>query len=202
MVLTTKWEHDYIEGLDLTQIEWIKLNSKQLEDFYRDNYLDKEAWEWVHDESAKGCFISPIGLRYLDYSAPIDDINKKYSYLLGIVNNKANKKTIVAAMVYLDSYFIFENQETPVTYISTIETNSYFWNKGLFHQLCGAIIRFVNPEQHILITKLSDMGLKINLFEKLRENLIKKGFTKNILIDNWEHKEYRQFLKTLGTMPK
>ena len=39
-----------------------------------------------------------------------------YNYLLGVANNNVGKKTIVAAIVYLDKYYFFEDLIIPVTY--------------------------------------------------------------------------------------
>lgn len=205
MDLKAKWEHDYIEDLDLTQIEWIKLNSEQLREFYRVNYWDKDAWEWVHGEKANSLSLSPIGLHYLCYDS-VGFANGQFSFLLGVVNNKVGKKTIVAAMMYLDSYFLYDSLKKPVTYISSIETNSYFRNKELCQQLCDVIIKFINPEQHVATSRPSEIGEKLNLFEKLKNALIKNGFKKMIGIDDWQYRnELEQLeakLKTLGTMPK
>ena len=176
MNLKEKWEKDYIDNLDLNKIEWVNLNNQQLLDFYEENYLDKKEWQYVGNMDTWGI---PLGLRYLSFRPE----NKNYNYLLGLVNNNVDKKTIVAAMVYVPNYFIFTKQEIPVTFICTIETNLYFRNKGLSKQLCDQILNFINPSQHIIVTRETDMGKKYNMLNRLKESLLKKGFDKNI----WEN---------------
>ncbi len=117
-----KWINDYIKNVNLDEIEWIKLNATELDTFLEDNYLDKEEWEYVHDENANGLYPTLLGMNYLNINSPIND--KESSFLLGIVNNSIGKKTIVAATIYLEEYFIFTDQEIPVTCISTMEVNS------------------------------------------------------------------------------
>ena len=64
-----------------------------------------------------------------------------------------------------EEYYIFTNQNTPLTYISTIEVNSYFRNKGIYKKSCKAILNFLKYDQHILISKQSEMGKKCKVFE-------------------------------------
>ena len=35
-------------------------------------------------------------------------------------------------MTYNENFFIFTEQKVPITYIATVEVNSYFWNRGLY----------------------------------------------------------------------
>ena len=37
-----KWIKEYIENVDLKNIEWIKLNSTELNEFFKKNYLEKD----------------------------------------------------------------------------------------------------------------------------------------------------------------
>ncbi|MBR6690625.1 MAG: hypothetical protein IKL65_04780 [Bacilli bacterium] len=176
MNLKEKWEKDYIDNLDLNEIEWVNLNKQQLLDFYEENYLDKKEWQYVSNMDTWGI---PLGLRYLSFRPE----NKNYNYLLGLVKNNVDKKTIVAAMIYVPNYFVFTNQDIPVTFICTIETNLYFRNKGLSKQLCDQILNFINPSQHIIVTRETDMGKKYNVLNILKETLFKNGFDKTI----WEN---------------
>ena len=173
-----KWINEYIENVDLSKIEWLKLNNDELEKFYEKNYLDIDEYRYVSDN--KFIFFTPIGLNYLSFDC--DD--SKYNYLLGIVDNNIGKKTIVSAMVYLDKYYVFEEQEVPLTYISSVETNYYFRNKGLYKKLCNEIINFINPYQHVLISNESDMGRKYGVIEKLRSTLISCGFEGRVFVDD------------------
>lgn len=181
MNLKEKWEKEYIDNIDLTKIEWINLNNQQLLDFYEENYLDKKEWQYVGNMDTWG---TPLGLRYLSFRPE----NKNYNYLLGMVKNNLDKKTIVSAMIYEPNYFIFKNQEIPVTFICTIETSIYFRNKGLSKQLCDQILNFINPSHHIIVTRETDMGKKCNVLNKLKESLLRNGFDKTIWENNiWNY---------------
>lgn len=186
MDLKEKWEKDYIKDIDLTKIEWVNLNNEQLMKFYDENYLDKQEWQYVSNKDTWG---TPLGLRYLSFRHQ----NLNYNFLLGLVKNNVNKKTIVTAMIYETEYFIFKNQDIPVTFISTVETNLYFRNKGLFKQLCNELLNFINPSQHIIVTRETDMGSKCNVLNTLKESLFRNGFDKTIWennIWNYNNKEF------------
>lgn len=172
-----KWEHNYIERLDLSKIEWLKLSSDELEAFYNRNYIDTDLWQYVSDEEA--VFHRPIGLRYLPF-----DTLPQYSYLIGVAPNNIGKKTIIAATVYIDSYYMFINQCTPLTYISTMEVNSYFWNKGIFKMMCKKLLEFVDCTQPLLCTKESEMGELYHVASILKNIFLENGFEKGIFIDD------------------
>ena len=182
MKKTDKWINDYIKNIDLKKIEWIKLNCDELNYFFEQNYLDKNDWEYVCDEDANNIYPTLLGMSYLnvDNSSNVKD----YNFLLGVVNNNINKKTVVCATIYLDEYFMFEEQEVPVTYISSMEVNSYFRNRGLYKKMCEVLINFINPNQHIITTKESKLGIKYNTFNILKNTLVSNGFEKSIFEDN------------------
>ena len=123
-VWVKKWEFDYINDLNLSNIEWLNLDVQQLISFYIENYLDKRIWQYVSDSSVGSVIQSPIGMSYLSFDNNSDECN----FLLGVVKNNCDKKTIVCAMVYLDNYYVYKDQSTPVTYIISAETNKYFIN--------------------------------------------------------------------------
>lgn len=177
-----KWINNYIKDVNLDNIEWVVLNSNEMNNFFKNNYFDMSVWEYVYDENSNFLYPTPLGMHYLNYDNPSN--NKEYSFLLGIVDNNIEKKTIVAATMYLDKYFMFSDQKHPATYISTMEVNSYFRNRGLYKKMCEALINFINREQHIIITKQSDMGKQYNVLENFKKCLISKGFKNYILEDN------------------
>lgn len=183
MTNVEKWINDYIKNIDLKNIEWIKLNSTELDEFLQINYFDRELWEYVHDNDANSLYSTLLGMHYLNLYSPTN--NKEYSFLLGIVNNSISKKTIVCSITYLDEYFIFTDQKVPLTYISTIEVNSFFRNQGLCKKVCEIFFDFINPNQHILTSRQSEMGKKCKVYNILRKAAIKKGFEKYILEDNY-----------------
>ena len=177
-----KWYNDYIKNVDLEKIQWIKFNANELDAFLENNYLDREVWEYVHDKNASSIFPTLLGMNYLSTNSSMN--NKEYSFLLGIVDNNIGKKTVVAAAIYLDEYIIFTDQEIPVTYISTLEVNSFFRNKGIYKKMCEVLINFINPDQHIVITKQTEMGAKCHVFDILRNTLISNEFHNCIFEDN------------------
>ena len=158
MNIINKWYNDYIKNVDLEKIQWIKFNANELDTFLENNYLDKEVWEYVHDENANSLYPTLLGMNYLNINSPLN--NKEYSFLLGIVDNNIGKKTVVAATIYLDEYIIFTDQEIPV------------------------IINFINPDQHIVTTKQTEMGAKCHVFDILRNTLISNEFHNYIFEDN------------------
>ena len=177
--LFQRWKYDYIEDLDIDKIEYISLSIDELDKFFMDNYLDKETWKFV---SEKDCHYRPIGLIYLNYDnyRNVNTHDKEKRYLLGITTNNKGTKTILSVMNYSDKYYVFEDQVEPITYINTIETNSYYKNKGLYKSLVKNMIRFINPNQHILTTLESDEGKLCSTHKILCEILKENGFNKTI----------------------
>lgn len=183
MEKANKWISEYIENINLEKIEWIKLNSSELNNFIRENYLDEDTWQYVRDENVNSLYPTLLGMHYLNLDNSIN--NRAYSFLLGIVDNNIGKKTIVGATIYLDEYFIFTDQESPLTYISTMEVNSYFRNRGIYKKMCEVLIKFVNQNQHIITTMQSEIGLKCHVFEILKKELEKSGFKNYIFEDSY-----------------
>lgn len=177
-----KWYHEYIENIDIEKIEWVRLNALELDSFITDNYFDKSTWDYVYDKNACKCYPTLLGMSYLSFNNPLND--RGYSFLLGIVDNNIGKKTVVAATIYLDEYMVFTTQEKPATYISTMEVNSFFRERGIYKKMCGELINFVNPDQHILTTSESDIGRKCRAFDILKNTLLSNGFKNWILMDN------------------
>lgn len=179
MTKNEKWVFDYINGVDINNVKWIKLNSSELEVFFQKNYFDDNSYEYVSDEGNKFQPNVPLGLHYLSY-----DFNNNYSFLLGIVNNKIGKKTIVANIMFLENEFLFQKQKNPITYISSIEVNAYFQNRGIYKKMCEIFINFIDHDQHVVVSKESKMGEKCKVFDTLKASLLKNGFQKQILADN------------------
>ena len=178
-----KWVRDYIDNIDISNIEWIKLNCEELDDFFEENYLDRVEWEYVLDEDANSLFPILLGLSYLTLNNPRSELS--YNFLLGVVNNNIGKKTIVSDIIYLDEYFIFGNQTIPFTYIASVEVNTYFRNMGITRKMYGAFFQIVRPNQHILTSMLSDMGKRYNLLEITKQVALEKGFDKQIIENNY-----------------
>lgn len=183
MEIYNKWIDNYIKNIDLNKIEWICLNGDELDEFYQNNYLDYDEWKYVIDDDRSSYYQSPLGLRYLRF----DYNSENYKFLLGVVDNNIGKKTIVAVMIYLDNYYMFEKQKEPFTYVSSIEVNSFFWNRGVFKKLCGEVINFIRREQDIIVSDESEMGRECSVIEKFKISLIENGFEKTIWVDNFSN---------------
>ena len=90
MTKKEKWIYDYIKDVDLNNIEWIKLNSSELEEFFKNNYYDEIEHEYVSTERDTYRKEMPLGLYCLSFKF----INNDYSFLLGVVNNRIGKKLL------------------------------------------------------------------------------------------------------------
>lgn len=190
MTKETKWYNQYIKDIDITNITYLVLTDDELQEFYKQNYFDSENNCYVH--SIKDDKINPLGLYYLTFEKL-----PGLKYLLGVVSNNINKLTIVSALVFNDNYYLYGDQLEPITYFSTIETNEYFRNLGLFKQLIKAGLKYLNPNQNILISSESEMG-KLCHTEEITINLFKKhNFKKDIRSDtnNFDLDEYHKLLK-------
>lgn len=181
-----KWEKEYIEGLDISKIKWIKLNSLELEQFLKENYFDERLYNYVG--TFDNVFLNPLGLHYLTL-----DSTMGATYILGVVENNIGKSTIVAVAKLDEKYYIFTNQDNPITYVAFAETNSYFRNLGIFKKLCDVFYDFINPEQHILASKESEFGEKVHTFNHLKTALLARGFKKEIIHDDHRMQTYEIF---------
>ena len=177
-----KWIKEYIDNINLNDIKWIKLNASKLNIFFNDNYLDKEIWQYVYDKDANKLFPTPLGMSYINFNSPIND--KTSSFLLGIVDNNIKKKTIIAATIYLDEYYLFTDQIQPLTYIITAEVNYYFRNLGIYKKMCKELYNYIKLNQHILTTRESELGKICHTYKILKESLLASGFNQKIFEDN------------------
>lgn len=156
-----------------------------MERFLLDNYYDSDFSSYVLSDD--GFFYVPLGLNYLSF----EHCNRysNYNFILGVIDNNINKKTIVAAIIYIDKDYLFTEQTLPLTYISSVEVNSYFRNKGILTKMTEELINFINPNQDILVSEESELGRRCGVYSKIRNNLINKGFTNYIWIDNNDYNE-------------
>ena len=151
--LLEKWINEYINGINIDEIEWVKLDAKGLDKFFDENYLDKKEWSYVYDKNAKTLFPTPIGMHYINFSSPTNETS--HTFLIGVAKNNIGKKTILCALTYIENYFIFTDQKEAITYMSTVEVNSYFQNMGLFNKICNEVIKYINPGHFIVVSKES-----------------------------------------------
>lgn len=186
-----KWQSEYIDYVDISDIEWIKLNPEELQTFFDENYFDKELYKWV--ATYGNSFITPFGLHYLNFD-PLGGMTT----LLGVVDNNIGKKTIVAAVVYNENYYFLQDQGAPLTYLSTIETNSFFWYQGTFKQTCDVWSKIINPKQHVMISRESETGKVVGVAKAIENALRRNGFRENIIVDenlNYGSEEFAKLVR-------
>lgn len=183
-----KWLHNYIDNVDITNIEWLNLNQKELSVFFNNNYYDEKEYAFVFD----GYYTVPFGLHYLTFNS----FNYSYNCLLGVVDNNIGKKTIVAAMVYDEDLYLFEEQCVPVTYISTVEVNSYFRNNGIYKRMCDEFVKIFNSDQYLVISKESEMGKLCGVVKNLDKALYSNGFSNKCFVDDYlfDNSQFRSLI--------
>lgn len=174
-----KWIKDYTEGVDTQNIQWLQMDANELYKFFETNYLDKDLWKFVQDEEVVSINPVPLGMKYLSFYSP--QVEPNHSFLLGVADNNIGKKTIVAATVYREACLLYAAQKEPITYIITMEVNSYFRQRGVFKEMCEALINCVNPNERIITSRESDEGETHHAFETLKSTLESHGFAAPIV---------------------
>lgn len=178
-----KWEHNYIEDVDLANIEWVVIPGTQLYDYLIKNYFNENNefdFELVADEGFTSNVNLVFGMNYLSFEL----INKESNYLLGIVDNNIGKKTIVADMMFEDDFYLFKDQQTPMTFLAYGEVNCFFRKQGIYKRMCEEFAKHINPDQHLLVTDESEMGVECETQRILEEILIEHGFEKRVFVKN------------------
>jgi len=185
-----KWYNNYIEGVNLSEIEWKKFNFNELMCFLHQNYYDEdhESFVMVRDESNN---FLPIGMTYLSFNK----LDTRDEYLLGLVNNNQGLKTIVACIIFKSKCLLESDSVKPVTYIETVEVNKYFQRNGLFNQMISILPQFIDNNQNILITPENGIGEIIGVNEKIKGILKEKGIESDIRDEYKIDEEYLTSLK-------
>lgn len=187
-----KWFKGYVEGVNLENIEWVKLNYDQLMKFYYKYYFDDDYEEFVMSRGEDDSFL-PFGMTYL----PINPGTSRDEYILGLCDNQSGTKTIVACMIFDPSYNLDREVVESVTYIKTIETNTFFQKKGVFNKMINEILKFINKDQNILTTHESVRGRVVHVLEKMRNAVTKQGFTGDVRSEYEINEEYLDSLKKI-----
>ena len=189
-----KWYDNYIKDINIDNIEWINLNNKKLNIFYKENYYDNNSNSYIYDKEmyTNSNKYVPIGMYYIEF-----DTLPGTKYLLGICNNNINKKTILACLNYTEDYILFADQKNPITYFSTIETNTYFRGLGLSKKLIYNSYNYIKQNQNILISDLSELGRKTNMLDMTINILNSLDFNMDIRsdTDNFNKEEYHKLVK-------
>lgn len=187
-----KWFKRYVEGVNLENIEWVKLNYDQLMKFYYKYYFDDDYEEFVMSRGEDDSFL-PFGMTYL----PINPGTSRDEYILGLCDNQRGTQTIVACVIFDPSYNLDREVVESVTYIKTIETNTFFQKKGVFNKMINEILKFINKDQNILTTHESVRGRVVHVLEKMRNAVTKQGFTGDVRSEYEINEEYLDSLKKI-----
>ena len=195
--LIKKWIYEYIENLDINNIEWLNLNYKELYKFLLENYYDEEAEEFANINYDRFFDYNPIGLRYIDvgvvrYRSTLENINN--NFLLGVTKNNKGTKAILSDVEYNNNYMLFNNQINKITHIIAAETNSFYRNKGLYKLLMNKLTDYIDLSKNILCTNESSMGREYHTFETFCKILKDKGFNKDIRMEMDINSEYKNIL--------
>jgi len=170
-----KWYNNYIEGINLDEIEWKKLNYNELIKFYYHNYFDDEYNSFVMTRNRNNQFL-PFGMMYLT----MDPDNIHDEYIVGLAKNKAGLQTIVACFTYISQYRLINDKYKMITYIRSVEVNEYFQNRGIFIKMLSCILDFINKHQDIVVAMERDMGPIIHITNQMKNYLMKNGFSGEI----------------------
>ena len=175
-----RWVEEYIKDVSVSDIEWITLNSEELKKFFINNYYDDECDSYVKENCVSPIEI-PLGMSYLAFNY----INYDFKNLLGVVPNNIGKKTIVGCLMYIDDCYLFEEQSNPVTYVLSVEVNSYLRNKGIFKKMVKKFVESINGNQHLCISNQSLLGKECNVFKTISNIAKESSFNKEVLCNDY-----------------
>ena len=119
-----RWKKDYIDGINIQQIEYLILNEEALKHFIVDNYFDDESCSFV---SRQLDHYRPIGLKYLMFNNEVknDPYTQNKRYLLGVCVNNKGTKTIVSVIKFIDGFIFSEDYTTPFTFFASVEVKQF-----------------------------------------------------------------------------
>ena len=171
-----KWLKDYMVPLDEEQINeqivWLNLTGEELLRFLKENYIDDNKQVMWH----VSWLPTALGMRYINFLHIAG-----FNYLIGVIPNKLDKKTIVASLCYQKDKICSVNQEKPVNYIQTIEVNAFYQGKGLFKILASRIKDVIDFNKDLVITDEADDGIEFHTIERITNILREQGYTGEVL---------------------
>lgn len=156
-----KYYRDYISGVDIDKIEFKIFNYYELHKFLKENYYDGEFNKDVYWEPDG--FMAPFGLYYLDYITSSED----FDYMLGLVDNAKGCKTIVFCLIYDRNYGPIDEEDNKVGYISMVEVNYFFRNKGIFKKSFEHIKDLFKDNNVLVISPESIKGNEVSVFKRI-----------------------------------
>ena len=161
----SKYYKDYIYDVSIDKIEFKIFNYDELFQFLKENYYDFEFNKYVYWRPNDLMTITPFGLYYLDFASSSNDS----SYMLGLVDNSKGTKTIVFCLVYDLNYGLVDEDNNKVGYISTIETNFFFRNKGILNIALDEIEKLFKDNEILIVSPESINGEKVGVFKKISD---------------------------------
>lgn len=178
-IIFNRWKSEYIDNVDLDNIEYLNLTPNELSKFLHDNYLDKSTLGYVSSQELSS---KPIGLVYLDYAflKSLSPNEKEKRFLIGIVSNNKGTKTIVSVFKYYKKYFFSKEQKIPLTYILSVEVNEFFRKKGLYKKLIFESLNYINQNNPVIITIESEIGCEIGTINIIKDIYYSNGFDRDI----------------------
>lgn len=195
--MQSKWYTNYVEGVNLENIEWKRFNYNDLIRFFYQSYYDEDYEAFVMTRDENNNFL-PYGMTYLSFTK----LNQSDEYLIGLVGNKQGLKTIACCIIFKSKYLVEHDSIKPVTYIDTVETNKFFQNRGLFTKMVRNLPQFIDTDQDILITPEEGMGRVIGVNSIIKRVLIEQGFAGDIRSEYEIDEEYLMNLKKTKTKIK
>ena len=156
-----KYYRDYIAGVDIDKIEFKIFNYDELHKFLKENYYDAEFNKNVYWEPDG--FMAPFGLYYLDFITSSED----FDYMLGLVDNPKGCKTILFSLIYDRNYGPIDEEDNKVGYISMIEVNYFFRNKGIFKKSFEHIKDLFKDNNVLVVSPESIKGSEVSVFKRI-----------------------------------
>ncbi len=174
-----RWKKEYIEGINLENIEYLTLTEKELELFVRENYFDQTTNKLISRQLDS---YRPIGLTYLSFDSIVSSspYEVEKTYLIGVCTNQKGTKTILSVIKYVDNFLYYENYTIPQTFFGYVEVNDFFRQKGLCKQIIDVFAKQINPNNPVLITEESVLGRRCKTINMVKSSLIQNGFTQSI----------------------
>ena len=160
-----KYYQDYIKDIDINNMEFKSYSYDELLEFLKQNYYDDEFKKYVYWEPDG--FMAPFGMYYLEFSTSSYD----FSYLLGLVNNSKGGKTIAFCMVYDDNFGPRNDIDNRYGYLSTIETNYFFRDKGILNMALEHLKDVFKNNNVLVVSPESLQGSRVGIFEKIKISL-------------------------------
>ena len=174
-----RWKNDFIDDINVEDIEYITVDERQLQAFIMENYLDKQTWRLVSRQLDP---YRPIGLTYLTFDNIVTNnpYEKEKKYILGVCTNKKGTKTILSILKYIDNYVYSESYSVPQTFLCSVEVNEFFRQRGLCGQIMEVFARQINKNNPLLLTEESVMGRRCKTINMVKGALQRNGFDQTI----------------------